>query len=59
MAKIHALTSKDVIKILKKHGFKLIRTKGSHQIFRNEESAKMTIVPFHSKDLPKGTLSKY
>ena len=56
MSKLQSLTSKDVIKILEKKGFKLIRTKGSHHIYRNEESGKMTVVPFHKKDWPKGTL---
>ncbi len=56
MSKIPSLTSKEVIKILGRNGFKLIRTKGSHQIYRNETSKRMTIVPFHKKDLPKGTL---
>jgi len=56
MPKTPILTSKDVIKILEKNGFKLIRTKGSHKIYRNELSKRMTIVPFHRKDLPKGTL---
>ncbi|MBV6477586.1 MAG: hypothetical protein HGGPFJEG_00325 [Ignavibacteria bacterium] len=56
MPKTPTFTSKDVIRILERSGFKLIRTKGSHKIYRNEESKRITIVPFHRKDLPKGTL---
>ncbi|MFZ1320555.1 MAG: type II toxin-antitoxin system HicA family toxin [Ignavibacteria bacterium] len=56
MPKTPVLTSNDIIKILEKNGFKLVRTKGSHHIFRNEQSKKMTVVPFHKKNLPKGTL---
>ena len=46
----------DLIKILEKKGFKHVRTKGSHQIYRNYENKKMIVVPFHKKDLLKGTL---
>ncbi len=56
MPKTPSLTSKKIINLLEKKGFKLVRTKGSHKIYRNEESKRMTIVPFHRKDLPKGTL---
>ena len=52
MPKTPVLTSNDIIKILEKNGFKLV----SHHIFRNEQSKKMTVVPFHKKNLPKGTL---
>jgi len=56
MHKLPALTSIKVITLLKKNGFVLDRTKGSHQIYRNPETKRMAVVPFHRKDLPKGTL---
>jgi predicted RNA binding protein YcfA (HicA-like mRNA interferase family) len=56
MPKLPALTPRKVITILKKNGFILDRTKGSHQIYRNPETKRMAVVPFHRKDLPKGTL---
>jgi len=56
MSKLPALTSQKVITILKKNGFVLDRTKGSHQIYRNPETKRIVVVPFHRKDLPKGTL---
>lgn len=56
MSKLPALTPQKVINILKKNGFVLERTKGSHQIYRNLETKRMAVVPFHRKDLPKGTL---
>jgi predicted RNA binding protein YcfA (HicA-like mRNA interferase family) len=49
-------TPKEVVAILVAHGFELIRTKGSHQIYLNKISGKRTIVPMHAKDLKKGTL---
>jgi predicted RNA binding protein YcfA (HicA-like mRNA interferase family) len=56
MANFPSLTPEKLIKILEKKGFKFIRAKGSHQIFRNFETKKMTVVPMHKKDLPKGTM---
>ena len=50
------LTPDALIKLLRKHGFEFVRAKGSHQIFKNPMSGKMTIVPMHRRDLPKGTL---
>ncbi len=56
MTKTPSLTPDEIIRLLKKHGFELIRTKGSHQIFKNRASGKMTVVPMHKRDLPKGTM---
>ena len=56
MSKLPALTPQKVITILKKNGFVLERAKGSHQIYKNPETKRMAVVPFHRKDLPKGTL---
>ncbi len=56
MPKLPSLTPQKVITILQKKGFILERTKGSHQIFRNPETKRMVVIPFHKKDLPKGTL---
>jgi len=56
MPKLPALTSKDVIRILEKRGYVLDRVKGSHHIYLHSELNRRVIVPFHKKDLPKGTL---
>ncbi|TSC94940.1 MAG: hypothetical protein Athens101428_65 [Candidatus Berkelbacteria bacterium Athens1014_28] len=55
MPKLPSLTPKELIKKLKKFGFELDHTSGSHQIFRNPETGKRAVVPFHLKNLPKGT----
>ena len=55
MKKFPSFTPKDIIKILKKKGFTLDRSKGSHQIFIHKETKQRTVVPMHKKDLPKGT----
>jgi len=54
MPKIPALKPKQVIKILEKAGFKFIRQKGSHRIYIKK--GKGVTVPWHNKDLRKGTL---
>jgi predicted RNA binding protein YcfA (HicA-like mRNA interferase family) len=48
--------AKEVVKILRKHGFALIGQKGSHQKWR-EPSGRQVIVAMHgSKPIPTGTL---
>ncbi|MBW1854886.1 MAG: type II toxin-antitoxin system HicA family toxin [Deltaproteobacteria bacterium] len=56
MPKIPAITPQKIIKILKKKGFVLDRIKGSHHIYYHAETKKRIVIPFHKKDLPKGTL---
>ncbi len=48
------LTSKQLIKKLKKHGFTIVSQNGSHVKLVNSATNKTLIVPFHSKDLGKG-----
>jgi predicted RNA binding protein YcfA (HicA-like mRNA interferase family) len=54
--KLPSLDPKNIINILKRNGFVLDRTKGSHHIYYHPESKRRVIIPFHKKDLPKGTL---
>ena len=51
-----SLTPKELIKILERKGFVLKRTHGSHHYYVNPSTRKIAVVPFHNKDLPKGTL---
>ncbi len=49
-------SAKDLIAILIKNGFEFKRSKGSHHIYENPDTKKITVVPVHgNKDLPKGT----
>lgn len=49
-------SAKDLIAILRKNGFEFKRSKGSHHIYENPDTKKITVVPVHgNKDLPKGT----
>jgi len=56
MPKLPNLTSKQVIDILLQNEFILKRSEGSHYIYYNPKTRKRVVVPFHKKDLPKGTL---
>lgn len=48
---------KELIKTLQADGWYLVRTKGSHQIFKHPTKPGMPVVPLHNKDLKPGTLS--
>lgn len=48
------ITSKEMIKLLKKNGFVIINQNGSHVKMKNSDTGKTVIVPYHAKDLKKG-----
>lgn len=56
MSKLPALTPKRLIKIFQKIGFQLDHQTGSHFIFYEPNTKRRATIPFHKKDLPKGTL---
>lgn len=54
MTKLPAIKPRKLISILGKLGFKEFPGKGSHRIFVKEDI--QIVVPFHSRDMKKGTL---
>jgi len=55
--KLPRLKASEIIKILQQHGFILVSQRGSHQKWRNDDTGKQVIVPYHKgKQLPVGTL---
>ena len=56
MSKFSSISSKKLIKTLKSLGFELDHSTGSHFIFYNIKTKKRAVVPYHLKDLPKGTI---
>lgn len=48
------MTSREMISLLQKNGFKIISQNGSHVKLRNESTGCQTVVPNHSKELKKG-----
>lgn len=57
MSKLPSITSKKLVKLLNKLGFQLDHTTGSHFVFYNPRTKKRAVVPYHIRDLPKGTLT--
>ena len=52
------MTPKEMIRYLEKNGFVFDRQNGSHRFYKNSETGKITTVPYHSKELKKGTEQK-
>lgn len=50
MAKAPRLNGKELIRILKSKGFKVVRIKGSHHILK-DSSGKVTVIPVHSNEI--------
>lgn len=56
MPKLPALTPRKIIAVLKRNGFILNHVTGGHYIFYHPITKALVTVPYHNKDLPKGTL---
>jgi predicted RNA binding protein YcfA (HicA-like mRNA interferase family) len=56
MPKIPSLTAEKVIKLLLQHGFELDYQTGSHRVYYHKSTKKRVTVPYHRKELPRGTL---
>ena len=56
MSKVPSFTSKEIIRLLEQKGFELKRINGSHHYYVHPVTKRITVVPMHNKDLPKGTL---
>ena len=48
------LTPREMIKLLKRNGFREVSQNGSHVKLRNQRTGKQVIVPYHSKAMKKG-----
>jgi predicted RNA binding protein YcfA (HicA-like mRNA interferase family) len=46
MPKLPRLNAKQIVSVLEKSGFSLVRQSGSHMIYKNSEGNRVT-VPFH------------
>ena len=51
------MTGKDLIKLLKKHGWILDRVSGRHHIMIKEKERSIPVPVHGKKDIPKGLLS--
>jgi predicted RNA binding protein YcfA (HicA-like mRNA interferase family) len=58
MSKFPAISGKQLIAVLNKLGFEVVRIKGSHHFLRHEDG-RSTVVPVHSGEtIGPGLLSK-
>jgi predicted RNA binding protein YcfA (HicA-like mRNA interferase family) len=46
MTRLPRLTAQEVMRVIERKGFALVRQSGSHKIFRNSEGTRITL-PFH------------
>ncbi|OHB18317.1 MAG: hypothetical protein A2854_00405 [Parcubacteria group bacterium RIFCSPHIGHO2_01_FULL_56_18] len=56
MAKLPAISGKELVRILERCGFLMQRQTGSHVLLEHSDG-RVVVIPVHAnKDLPKGTL---
>jgi len=57
MAKLPAISGKRLLSVLLRHGFVVLRQRGSHARVASGDGSLKTIVPIHAnRDLPRGTM---
>lgn len=49
------MKDKELLKLLKKNGWKVKRIQGSHHIL--EKNGQIEVVPIHGKEIPSGLLN--
>ena len=49
------MKDKDLLKLLKKNGWDIVRINGSHHVL--QKNGQTTVVPIHGKDVPAGLLN--
>jgi predicted RNA binding protein YcfA (HicA-like mRNA interferase family) len=57
MTRLPALRPREVVRALEKAGFTVVRTRGSHHQLYNLATGARVTVPFHGRDLSRGTLT--
>ncbi|MEW6053119.1 MAG: type II toxin-antitoxin system HicA family toxin [Nitrospirota bacterium] len=56
MPKIPSLTAEQVVRLLLQNGFELDHQTGSHRVYYNKTTKKRVTVPYHKRELPRGTV---
>jgi predicted RNA binding protein YcfA (HicA-like mRNA interferase family) len=56
MTRLPACRPVDVIRVLRRAGFELHHSRGSHRYFRHPDRPGFVTVPVHPRDLEAGTL---
>ena len=55
--RLPAITSRELIRVLEKSGWRLHRTKGSHHHLVHPDKAIIITVPVHGRDLKRGLVA--
>jgi predicted RNA binding protein YcfA (HicA-like mRNA interferase family) len=58
LARLPGARPREVVKALERTGFLFDRQQGSHATYRNPVTKHTTVVPMHSKELPRWLLKK-
>jgi predicted RNA binding protein YcfA (HicA-like mRNA interferase family) len=56
---MRSVSGKELAKVLERHGWKLLRVKGSHHIYGKAESIVRISIPIHSNEILKLGLLKH
>jgi predicted RNA binding protein YcfA (HicA-like mRNA interferase family) len=54
--RLPALKPKDVLRVLKRAGFVVYHVTGSHYILKHPQKPIRVTIPWHNKDLKRGTM---
>ncbi len=57
MSKLPSLRPRQIVATLERAGFVIVRIAGSHYQLFNAQTRRHTTVPYHNRDLPRGTLA--
>lgn len=56
MARLGSLTPRQLVKLLKEHGFVEDHQSGSHLVLWQIATNRRVVVPIHAREIPRGTL---
>jgi predicted RNA binding protein YcfA (HicA-like mRNA interferase family) len=57
MTRLPSLKPRQIVSALEHCGFTVIRITGGHYQLFNEQTRRHTTVPYHNRDLPRGTVA--
>lgn len=56
MNRLPALKPAQIVRVLKKCGFREVRQSGSHLVLVSSERKQLVVVPMHKRDIKRGLL---
>ena len=55
--RLPAVKPQQLMRVLEGRGWQLIRTRGSHYVFKHQEFPNRIVVPVHGRELKRGILT--